>query len=64
MTHLDAADDRRTPLLAARAEEYRRLAGRYAGLVARCGRVGSLLAERRASGRPARERLTDGPMAG
>ena len=56
-------DDDRTLLLTAREREYERLAQRYAALMSRCGRVGTLMVERRATYRAQQERLTEGSPA-
>jgi hypothetical protein len=61
MGHRD--DGNRTILLTARELEYERLAQRYAGLMSRCGRLGTLMVERLATCRAQQERLTEGSSA-
>jgi hypothetical protein len=61
MGHRD--DDNRTILLTARELEYERLAQRYAELMSRCGRLGTLMVQRLESCRAQQERLTEGSPA-
>jgi hypothetical protein len=57
-------EDDRSALLAAREREYERLALCYAGLIARCGRLGELVVERLELCRAQQERLTAGHSPG